>query len=46
MEAGDDCRETRGRVANLVAEADPALELRESIEVGVKAGRTPADQGE
>jgi uncharacterized protein YndB with AHSA1/START domain len=28
-------------IANLVAEADPALELRESIEVGVKWAQTP-----
>jgi hypothetical protein len=27
-------------IANLVAEADPALELRESIEVGVKWAQT------
>ena len=34
-------------IANLVAEADPALELRESIEVGVKwAAQTATDQGE
>jgi hypothetical protein len=33
-------------IANLVAEADPALELRESIEVGVKLAHTAADQGE
>ncbi len=33
-------------IANVVAEADPALELRESIEVGVKWAQTAADQGE
>ena len=34
------------RIANLVAQADSALELRESIEVGVKSAQTAADQGE
>ena len=34
------------RIANLVAEADPALELSQSIEVGVKWGQTAADQEE
>jgi len=33
-------------VANFVTEADPAPELRESIEVGVKWAQTAADQGE
>ena len=33
-------------IANLVAEADPALELRESIEFGVTWAQTAADQGE
>ena len=33
-------------IANLVAEADQALELRVSIEVGVKWAQTAADQGE
>ena len=32
--------------ANVVAEADPALEVCESIEVGVKWAQTAADQGE
>ena len=31
------------RIANVVTEADPAPELRESIEVGVKWAQTAAD---
>ena len=34
------------RIANLVAEADPAPEPRESVEVGVKWAQTATDQGE
>ena len=33
-------------IANLVAEPDPAPELLESIEIGVKWTQTAADQGE
>jgi hypothetical protein len=33
-------------IANVVTEADPAPELRESIEVGVNWAQTAADQGE
>jgi hypothetical protein len=33
-------------IATLVAEADPALELRGSNEVGVEWAQTAADQGE